>query len=187
MDEQRKRIEKTASNILQKYNDDSNLCVDAIKIARKMGFAVCEADFYDEIISFVASSKEKMNYSGVISDKIICISRELSWVKKREAVAAHESDSHPSVRSIEKDQQGRGSCRKMHRGDKCTLRQHSFAERACKESARFGKNAEKCVCCRVRSDSVQLSAVYQDEACSLRHEGAPGNAAQGDRRFGRIQ
>lgn len=87
MDEQRKRIEETASNILQKYNDDSNLCVDAIKIARKMGFAVCEADFYDEIISFVASSKEKMNYSGVISDKIICISRELSWVEKREAAA----------------------------------------------------------------------------------------------------
>lgn len=87
MDERRKRIEETASNILQKYNDDSNLCVDAIKIARKMGFAVCEADFYDEIISFVASSKEKMKYSGVISDKILCISRELSWVEKREAVA----------------------------------------------------------------------------------------------------
>lgn len=83
MDEQRKRIEETASNILQKYNDDSNLCVDAIKIARKMGFAVCEADFYDEIMSFVASSKEKMNYSGVISDKIICISRELSWIEKK--------------------------------------------------------------------------------------------------------
>ena len=87
MDEQRKRIEQTAYDILQKYNDDSNPHVDAIKIARKMGITVCEADFDDETISFVASSKEKMNYSGIISDKIICISRELSWVEKREAVA----------------------------------------------------------------------------------------------------
>ena len=87
MDEQRKRIEQTAYDILQKYNDDSNPHVDAIKIARKMGITVCEADFDDETISFVVSSKEKMNYSSIISDKIICISRELSWVEKREAVA----------------------------------------------------------------------------------------------------
>lgn len=87
MNEQRKRIEETASDILQKYNDDSSLCVDAIKIARKMGFAVYEADFYDEIISFVAFGKEKMNFSGITSDKIICISGDLLWTEKREAVA----------------------------------------------------------------------------------------------------
>lgn len=87
MDDQRKKIEQTTFEILQKYNDSKDSCVDIVKIARNMGFTVCEADFYDEIISFVASSKEKMNYSGVISDKIICISRELSWVEKREAVA----------------------------------------------------------------------------------------------------
>lgn len=87
MDEQRKRIEQTASDILQKYNDDSNPYVDAIKIARKIGITVCEADFDDETISFVTSSKEKMNYSDIISDKIICISGDLLWTEKREAVA----------------------------------------------------------------------------------------------------
>lgn len=87
MNEQRKRIEEIASDILEKYSDDSNLCVDAIKIARKMGFTVCEADFYDEAISFVAYGKEKMNFSGIVSDKIICISGDLFWTEKREAVA----------------------------------------------------------------------------------------------------
>lgn len=87
MNDQRKRVEEIASDILQKYNNDSSLCVDAIKIARKLGFAVYEADFYDEIISFVAFGKEKMNFSGIKSDRIICISGDLSWTEKREAVA----------------------------------------------------------------------------------------------------
>lgn len=87
MDEQRKKVEELASDILQKYSDDKDFYVDAIKIARKMGFTVCEADFYDEAISFVAFGKEKMNFSGVTSDKIICISGDLFWTEKREAVA----------------------------------------------------------------------------------------------------
>ena len=70
MDDQRKKIEQTTFEILQKYNDSKDSWVDIVKIARNMGFTVCEADFNDETESFVVSDKDKINFSGIYANKM---------------------------------------------------------------------------------------------------------------------
>ena len=87
MDDQRKKIEQTTFEILQKYNDSKDSCVDIVKIARNMGFTVCEADFNDETESFVVTDKDKINFSGIYANKIICVNGDLSWIRERVAIA----------------------------------------------------------------------------------------------------
>ena len=86
MDKIRKEIEDKASETLLKYGDN-NLFVDPIKIARKIGFTVCEADFEDDMESFILADENEIKLKDISSNRIIGVSRELIWMKKREAIA----------------------------------------------------------------------------------------------------
>lgn len=86
MNEKRKEIENKALKILSKYGNDG-LFVNVVKIANDIGFTVCEADFEDEIESFVLADENEIKLKDISSNRIIGVSRELNWLKKREMIA----------------------------------------------------------------------------------------------------